>query len=130
VRANDVRRIASVRKTDIMLIVAALAVGAALFFGVDAAKAGGAVVDVEADGRVVASYPLGEDRVVDLTYGGHNRLVISGGTARIEDADCPDRLCVKQGAVSKDGETIVCLPHRVIVKVRGGAVPEVDGVSG
>jgi hypothetical protein len=119
-----------VKKADVMLIVAALAAGAILFCATDAAKEGGAVVDVEANGKVVASYPLDEDREVALAYGGHNRLVISGGAARIVDADCPDLLCVKQRAVSKAGEVIVCLPHRLVVKVRGGVAPEVDGVSG
>jgi len=46
----------------------------------------------------------------------------------VTDADCPDRLCVKQRAISKQGETIVCLPHRLIVKIEGGDAPDVDGV--
>jgi hypothetical protein len=38
----------------------------------------------------------------------------------MKDADCPDKLCEKTGKISKNGETIVCLPHRVVVEIQGG----------
>ena len=44
----------------------------------------------------------------------------------MKDADCPDRLCVKQGSISKNGESIVCLPHKVIVTVTGGDGADYD----
>ena len=37
----------------------------------------------------------------------------------MEDADCPDRLCVKQGRIKKVGESIVCLPHKVVIEIVG-----------
>ena len=37
----------------------------------------------------------------------------------MDDANCPDKLCVKQGKISKDGETITCLPNKVTVTVYG-----------
>ena len=40
------------------------------------------------------------------------------------DADCPDKLCVKTGRISKTGETIVCLPHRVVVEIIGAAADD------
>ncbi|MFR4337598.1 MAG: NusG domain II-containing protein [Lachnospira pectinoschiza] len=40
------------------------------------------------------------------------------------DADCPDKLCVKTGMISKTGETIVCLPHRVVVEIIGAAADD------
>ena len=38
----------------------------------------------------------------------------------MKDADCPDKLCEKTGKISKNGETIVRLPHRVVVEIQGG----------
>ena len=35
------------------------------------------------------------------------------------EADCPDKICVNTGKISKIGETIVCLPHRVVVEIQG-----------
>ena len=62
-------------------------------------------VDVSVDGTTVATYRLDEgDRHLDRwVSGGQNHLVIQDGCARIEEADCPDKLCVKQGTVSKVG---------------------------
>lgn len=49
--------------------------------------------------------------------GGTNLLVIQEGKALVTQASCPDKLCVRQGAVSEIGESIVCLPNKVIVAV-------------
>jgi hypothetical protein len=44
------------------------------------------------------------------------------------EADCPDGLCVKQHKIDKTGQTIVCLPHRVVIEIEGGQTNELDGV--
>lgn len=82
----------------------------------------GKTVVVTVDGREYGRYPLDEDTEVDI--GGTNRLVISGQKADMTEADCPDKLCVRQQAIDKTGQTIVCLPNRVIVTVEGGKGPE------
>ena len=33
------------------------------------------------------------------------------------EASCADQLCVRQGEIERIGETIVCLPHRLLVEV-------------
>ena len=44
-------------------------------------------------------------------------------------ADCPDKLCVHQKAVSRDGESIICLPNKVVVSIEGGEDREMDAVA-
>lgn len=44
-------------------------------------------------------------------------LVISDGKADMESADCPNQICVHHSAISHTGETIVCLPNRVVIEV-------------
>ena len=63
------------------------------------------------------------------TDAGENQVVISGGKVSVTDADCPDKLCVKQGEIDRQGETIVCLPHKLVVEIEGGAAPEFDVIS-
>lgn len=77
-------------------------------------------VEVSVDGTTVAAYKLDEeiDTWIDGYQGGRNHLIIHDGYAKIDEADCPDILCVKQGTISKTGETIVCLPHRVVVTIK------------
>ena len=82
----------------------------------------GAEAVVTVDGATVAALPLSEDAVLTVGEGqGFSNVVeVSGGRVRVSDADCPDRLCVRTGWVSRDGESIVCLPHKLVLTVRGG----------
>ena len=45
------------------------------------------------------------------------------------DADCPDQLCVHQKAASKNHESIICLPNKVVVEVNGNKESEFDAVA-
>ena len=56
---------------------------------------------------------------VDARDGRYNKVVVMNGEVKIEEANCPDRLCVKSGAIRVSGQTIVCLPHRVVVRLTG-----------
>ena len=107
-------------RKDLILILAVL-VGAGLIAGALAlAKKPGAYVRVEQDGKMIALYPLDEDRrevFPDRDIAEGNVLVIEGGRVHMESASCPDKLCVKQGTKSQVGETIVCLPHKLVVTV-------------
>ena len=58
-----------------------------------------------------------------------NTLVIKGGVADMTSADCPDHLCVKQKAISKEGESIICLPNKVVVTVKSNMKSDIDSIS-
>lgn len=58
-----------------------------------------------------------------------NTLVIKGGVADMTSADCPDHLCVKQKAISKEGESIICLPNKVVVTVKSDMKSDIDSIS-
>lgn len=49
--------------------------------------------------------------------GGSNEIQVSPNSIRISDADCPDKLCVKQGAIHNTGLPLVCLPHRLVIQL-------------
>lgn len=74
---------------------------------------------VSIDGHETQRYALSTDTEKDIvTAGGKvNRLVIEDGKAYISYADCPDKICVSHRKISKEGETIVCLPHKVVVSI-------------
>lgn len=116
------------KRNDWILIAAALAVSV-IFLGVHffrpQQRDGMAVVTI--DGEAFGSWPLSEDRTVEIGEG--NRLVIEDGKADMVWADCPDKLCVNQKAVSREGESIICLPNKVVVSIAGGEEREVDAVT-
>ncbi len=90
----------------------------------------GAAVVVEQNGREIARYVLSEDRTERIEgEGGYNTLVIEGGQAWLSEADCPNQLCVKTGKIRYAGQSIVCLPHKLAVRIMGGA-SSLDAVTG
>ena len=115
------------KKRDIILIASILAVAIALFLIVELTKEEGAGVTVKVDGIKVAEYSLSADGT-DPLNGGTNILVIENGKAYLSDANCPDKLCVHQGKISRTGETITCLPNKLTVTVFG-AEESVDLIS-
>ena len=98
-----------------MFVLVLLLVSSSLFF-LTTGREEGESVRVEVDGMEVARYPLNVDGRYSLN-GGSNILVIEDGKAYLEDADCPDKLCVRQGRIYRKGETITCLPNKLIVTV-------------
>lgn len=81
---------------------------------------------VTVDGEVYGTYSLAKDQTIEIQDG--NRLRIQNGQAKMEWADCPDQLCVHQKAISRTGESIICLPNQVVVSVQGSKESELDGI--
>lgn len=107
------------KKNDIFLIVAVL-VGALLLFLVMnlAGKQTGNEIRIIVDGKEYGTYSLAEDRIIEVNENGnYNRIQIKDGKAFMEEADCPDGYCKRQGKISGHTQTIVCLPHKLVVEV-------------
>lgn len=109
------------RRNDIIFIAALLLIAAAVMFYLFVLRESGNVVKVTVDGELYGTYSLSEDITVDIVSGDNaselNRLVISDGKAHMEHATCPDGICVDHRPIFRDGESIVCLPNRVVVTV-------------
>ncbi len=122
------------KKSDMILAGAVFGIAGAMLclqgMGKDAEESGMAVVYQGRDR--IAAYPLSEERTEEFLSpdGGRNILVISAGEAYMQDADCPDRLCVEQGRISRTGQTLTCLPHRLLVTIEEGEAAGLDGVTG
>ncbi len=83
---------------------------------------GGFVLEVVADGRVIEEQKLsgGAPRELRLnTSGGSNTLLIENGAVRMVSADCPGGDCLRMPALTDERGSIACLPHRLIVRLRG-----------
>lgn len=107
------------RKRELFLILGLLLIGGLLALLLYPSDTGHAI-QISVDGNEIATYPLAVDQVIPITgVSGENLLVIENGSAWITEADCPDHLCENMPKISHVGETIVCLPHRVVVTVLG-----------
>lgn len=107
------------KKADFIIIAAVLAVAAVMLvflYGSDSNT--GAYVQIQIDGEIVQTLPLDEDTQYEIkTENGTNTLTISDGSAKMTQADCPDGICKNHKAIDRDGESIICLPHKVVVTV-------------
>ena len=84
-------------------------------------------------GDTVTRYPLTDERTIPLTHNGYTLTVTAEGSGlRVSEADCPTQDCVHTGAIFRSGQSIVCLPARVVIQLIGGAADDggVDIVIG
>ena len=108
-------------KNDLILISCVLLAAALLLAGISLLSHRGAEAVVSIDGQEYARYPLSEDIEVKIGDDAHfNLLVIEDGCASVTDASCPDKVCVNMGKISKSGQSIICLPNKLIVEIVGG----------
>lgn len=114
----------------IVLIVIALGSSAAAFIN-SHKNFDKKYVEIEVKGKLYKRLPLDNSRNEKIeikTDLGENIIDISNGKVRILDADCADKICIKDGSIDKPGDILVCLPHKVIVQIKGQNV-ETDDLS-
>lgn len=82
-------------------------------------KSPGSFLEIQQNGKVVKTLPLTEDHSETITSenGGKNTFTIQNGTVSMREANCGDHTCIRTGSISKSGESIVCLPHRLIFRI-------------
>lgn len=84
-------------------------------------------VEISVDGKTEKLLPL----YVDSEYTCSNGVTVTveKGTAKISASDCRNMHCVHRGKLDSPGESVVCLPNKTVVAVRG-SWSEVDGIVG
>lgn len=108
-------------RTWIIVFAFVLMVSAVLTVWVFTGKTGGNIANVYQDGRCVYSVDLslvteGYELVVGDEAGG-NTLHIEPGRICVVRADCPDQTCVSMGWISHSAAPVVCLPHRLVIRL-------------
>ena len=118
------------KKADLILIAVTVAVAGillALLYGVNSAP--GAYVQIEIDGVVTETLPLDTNTAFEIiTDGdGKNLLVVENGKAKVTESNCPEDICRNHAEIHRNGESIICLPHRVVITVVNEA--DVNGID-
>ncbi len=90
----------------------------------------GTTVYIEKNGKLYETLSLNQDKkvMVHVSEDDYNIVEVKNGKARISKTNCPDKVCIKQGWINKTGESIVCLPHKVVVRIPG-EMQDVDEVT-
>lgn len=91
-------------------------------------------VVIETNGSVYKTIPVShgmklQDIRIELENGNYIDIVVDENGAYVKDVKCPDRICQKTGLVNRVGQSIVCLPNKVVIYIEGKTESEVDDVS-
>ncbi|GAA0178138.1 flavin-based extracellular electron transfer system protein EetA [Clostridium sediminicola] len=126
------------KKADLIIIGIALFV-TITFFGVKGLNKYYAIknsksiyVEIQVKGEIYKTIQLTEETEETIsieTELGNNTIIIHKGIVEMYDADCRDQICVNEKPMSKIGDIIVCLPHKVVVEIKGNKEANIDAVS-
>lgn len=77
-----------------------------------------------------ARYSLSENITDTIeTENGINEIEIKDGEVSMVYADCRDQICVNHVPINKEHESIICLPHKVVVEIENGEENDIDVVA-
>lgn len=109
-----------IKKRDIILAFVMILLGIVCCGVIRLGQKKGSQVIIYEDQKEIGRYDLNTDTTKEIqTAKGMNILEIKNGMAYVTEADCPDQVCIRMGKISKTGETIVCLPHKLVIQVEG-----------
>jgi hypothetical protein len=114
------------KKWDIILLafLTILSFIPAIIFGVTLNRNyKGTYAEITIEGKLYKKVPLsenmGEEELNIKTEYGYNLIKIKDQSVAIIDADCQDKICERPGFISKPGQSLVCLPHKMMVEIKG-----------
>ena len=126
-----ITEVSDMKLGDIVIAAVILLIAAAIWvFPVSGGGRGGLSVTVSQNGheiRRIGLTPAGERTEVSLDGA---KAAVENGRVCMLDSTCPDKVCVKTGWISGAGQSIVCVPNRIIIKISGNNRPAADAVSG
>ena len=120
------------KKKDLILICSVLVLAAAFwlvpravgFFGNSKEQK----LRITVSGEEYGTYSLEEDQVIKV--GDTNVCEIKDKKVSMISAECPDQLCIHQRTIQLQGETIVCLPNKVVLEITGTKQTDQEALDG
>lgn len=117
------------KKADLILLLIILALSAAGFGLLRSSASSSSIIEISVASEVVETHPLSEDGVYLIrTDYGYNIINASSGQVWVSKANCKGGDCMNFGKISREGELILCLPHKLSVRITGGE-PEHDAIA-
>ena len=109
------------KKRDILVVILLLflSIGMAFFVQKIKSNENGNYLRVELNGKEYGRYPLDKDKTfkIKIDEDEYNIVEIKNGKVKMREANCRDLICTHMPSIEKIGETIVCLPHRLILEI-------------
>ena len=120
-----------IRKNDWLLIAVLLVAAAGIYVAIQyyqKVSTKNAVAVVTVDGVEYGRYPLSEDHTETIRFedGSYNRVATQECYVSMPEAACPEQICVHHSRISRNKETIVCLPDKVVITIENGEDSGID----
>ncbi len=117
-------------RLDAILIGVLLLLSLAVFAGARYVSVMGSELEVYHGEELLKTLSLEvESKFIVKTSQGSLELQIKDGQAMITKVDCPRQICRSMGPISKAGQSMICLPNKIIVKIRSENDPDLDAVT-
>lgn len=109
-----------IKKRDAVIILIILIIGIMSFTAYKLFSEEGRAAVVSVDGNIIEILSLTDSVKTDITVNGIDGVLIDikNGRIKIKSSECPDKICVNTGYISKVDERIVCLPKKLIIEIR------------
>ncbi|MDF2541178.1 MAG: putative rane protein [Herbinix sp.] len=119
------------KKNDIKLLLIITVVGLLCLLVLYFTRTDGDQLVITRDGEVIETFPLNKDitYTIEDESGQTNTFEINDGIVDMTDASCPDKICVNHRSIHYNGETIVCLPNKVILEIQSDEENEIDAIT-
>lgn len=124
----------TLKKGDLLIILLLLVAGIVWFIQ-DSLRSDteGSLAVIEVEGKRVQTLSMDENGRYKINLPNDKSMEVMVENNEIwvleETVDCPQKICVRTGKISKPGETIVCLPNKTVIYIEGFANTNVDDIS-
>ena len=113
-----------IKKADILVIILIVIASFLIYFFTNKLSKEDANISkkvvITVDGKIFKEVPLTKNTYekIDInTVYGKNEVIIEKGEVHMHESNCQDKICMKMGKISIPGDSIICLPNRVMVKI-------------
>lgn len=115
------------RRLDIIILIVLIVIAIGSWIAVTVLfDVNGDYVEVIVDNHVQKVISLNDDGEYQVDDGEYSNIItIKNREVYMKSSDCPDQICVKQGKIKKQGESIICLPHKLVIRIASEEYPEV-----
>ena len=119
----------ALKKGDIILAGLVIAVSLAWFALSFAGSGNGLKMEIYLDGQLQVSRELSDVADGEYFTVGSCEIYASRDGVKFISSDCEDSLCIKRGLMSRRGDSMACVPERVVVVIKGNEKTEADIVA-
>lgn len=115
---------------DLIVLGVIIALVVALLLVLFLPKEEGSSVEIYRSGKLIGEFKMSDYSETSLVKQYGSLIVcITGDSVSVLESDCPDKCCVKQGEIRYDGESIICVPQEIVIKIVGGDKLEVEDIT-